>query len=340
MRYNVYDFDDVMIIPKESNINSRSDVSLLRRFVFNGLDGQPIEWEGIPIIASNMDTIGNFRVHSELAKYKMLTALNKHYTLDDFKKNKKLLRDDYFMVTTGISDKNYDNLVEIIEYTDCKWICIDVANGYISSFFKYCCKIRNQFPNKIIIAGNVCTADMTNKLLCAGINIVKVGIGSGMACLTRRQTGVGIPQLSAVMDCSKEGRIISDGGIRSPGDVVKALGAGADFVMIGGFFSGHDENDGMVVENWTYDANGNKKTIEKYQQFYGMSSKYAMEKYEVDGKMADYRSSEGDLLKIPYKGQIEDTVKDLLGGIRSACTYVDAKTIEELKDDVSFAYRF
>ena len=338
-QFNVYEFDDVMIIPKESSINSRSFVSLTRRFEFTGQNGEKIVWQGIPIIASNMDTIGTFSVHRELAKYNMLTALNKHYTIDDYKQNEEYVHNDYFMVTTGISDTDYDNLIEIVEYTDCKWICIDIANGYISSFFEYCCKVRNRFPDKIIIAGNVCTSDLTRKLLCAGINIVKIGIGSGMACLTRRQTGVGIPQLSAIFDCSKEGCIVSDGGIRSPGDVVKALGGGADFVMIGGYLSGHDENAGVVVENWVQDEFGNKKVLQKYKEFYGMSSKHAMEKYG-SGKMADYRSSEGDVLRVPYKGAIEDTIKDMLGGIRSACTYVNADTIEELKDNVSFVYKF
>lgn len=333
----VYEFDDVMIIPTESQINSRADVSLIKSFQFNGLHEEKIEWEGIPIIASNMDTIGTFQLHHELAKHKMLTALNKHYSLNDYKCNESFLIPDYFMVTTGISDIDYDKLVEIVEYTHAKWICIDIANGYISSFYDFCYKVRNQFPNKIIVAGNVCTSDMTHKLLSIGINIVKVGIGSGLACLTRKQTGVGISQFSAVVDCSKEGSIISDGGIRSSGDVVKAFGGGADFVMIGGFFSGHDENNGVIVEESVYDSS-HTKTLQKYQYFYGMSSKYAMEKYE-GGKMKEYRCSEGDVLKIPYKGQIKDTVRDLLGGIRSACTYVNAKNISELKTKVQFVYR-
>ena len=337
MMKNVYDFDDVMIVPKERTINSRKDVSLIRHFQFHEVDGNKIEWSGVPIIASNMDTIGTFLVHNVLAKHFLLTALNKHYTIDDFKKNHHLLVADYFMVTTGISENDYINLIEIVEYTGSKWICIDIANGYIASFFDFCRKVRERFPDKIIVAGNVCTSDMTKKLLSIGVNIVKVGIGSGMACLTRRQTGVGIPQFSAVVDCCSEGCIISDGGIKHPGDVAKALGAGADFVMIGGLFSGHDENGGMTIEDWVVDPSesGEKKVLHKFKYFYGMSSQHAMEKYG-DGKMKKYRSSEGDVLKIKYKGQIEDTVYDLLGGIRSTCTYVNAKNIEELKENVSF----
>ena len=251
-----------------------------------------------------MDTIGTFRVHSELSKYNLLTALSKHYTVEDYKSNERLLHKDYFMVTTGISDNDYNNLIDIVEYTDCKWICIDVANGYISSFFEYCCKVRNRFPDKIIVAGNVCTSELTRKLLCAGINIVKVGIGSGMSCLTRKQTGVGIPQLSAVFDCSREGCIVSDGGIKSPGDVVKALGGGADFVMIGGYFSGHDENSGINIEDWVPDATAdNKKVLQKYQQFYGMSSRYAMEKHG-GGSIADYSCPEGAVLNCHIRASL------------------------------------
>ena len=280
MMKNVYDFDDVMIVPKESTINSRKDVSLIRHFQFHEVDGNKIEWSGVPIIASNMDTIGTFLVHNVLAKHFLLTALNKHYTIDDFKKNHHLLVADYFMVTTGISENDYINLIEIVEYTGSKWICIDIANGYIASFFDFCRKVRERFPDKIIVAGNVCTSDMTKKLLSIGVNIVKVGIGSGMACLTRRQTGVGIPQFSAVVDCCSEGCIISDGGIKHPGDVAKALGAGADFVMIGGLFSGHDENGGMTIEDWVVDPSesGEKKVLHKFKYFYGMSSQHEMEK--------------------------------------------------------------
>jgi GMP reductase len=332
------DFDDVLIRPLQSSVNSRSLVSLERDFVFKSHLEKPIvtrkreiKWSGIPIIAANMDTTGTFEVYNVLSKYKMLTAMNKFYRLEDYKKHKENLDPDYFMVSTGITDENYGNLVEILTNIECKWICIDVANGYIDAFFDFCCKVRAAFPNKIIVAGNVCTIEMTYRLLYqADVDIVKIGIGPGSACLTRRKTGVGIPQLSAILECKPmdEGYIISDGGIRCPGDVAKAFGAGADFVMIGGEFAGHDENPGTLIEEEDKDGG------EKYKLFYGMSSKHAMERHY--GGMEKYRASEGAVIKMKYKGALEDTVLDYLGGLRSACTYVNADNLVTFRDNVVF----
>lgn len=342
-----YDFDNVMILPLPSTLSSRSEVKLERTFNFinivneddsdeEGYVDKKINkvWTGIPIIASNMDSTGTFEVYNILKNHKILTALNKFYNLNDYKnaENKGIHLDpDYFMVTTGIpeSDEKLENLQEIINYTKCKWICIDVANGYMDSFVTFCRYIRELYPDKIIVAGNVVTAEMVYNLVKdGGVDVIKVGIGSGSACLTRRQTGVGRPQLSAIKECSdmcnklrQKGYkvyIISDGGIKYPGDMSKAFAVGADFVMAGGIFAGHDENPGEIIEE------DNKK----YKLFYGMSSKYAMEKHF--GKMENYRSSEGAVLKIPYKGPLENTINDFLGGIRSTCTYIGADTIEKI----------
>jgi len=322
------DFDDVMIVPQYSELSTRSQVKLEKEFIFtNKINNEPIIWTGIPIIAANMDTTGTFEVYNVLSKYKMLTAMNKFYRLTDYQEAqiKGLeLNPEYFMVSTGISDNDFANLVEIMENIDCKWICIDVANGYMSSFFQFCCRVREKFPNKIIVAGNVVTPEIVEKLLSeADIDIVKIGIGPGSACLTRKKTGVGIPQFSAVQKCRNR-YIISDGGVKDPCDMVKAFGAGADFVMMGGAFAGHDENPGELIEE-----NG-----EKIKLFYGMSSKHAMEKYY--GKMNNYRASEGRVLKIKYKGKLENTVNDYLGGLRSACTYVNSPTLEEFPGKVKF----
>lgn len=328
--YISLDFDDVMIRPRPSNINSRSLVSLEKEFVFSSrsLNQREIKWKGVPIIAANMDTTGTFEVYNVLSRHKMLTAMNKFYNLNDYLNYKKNLDldPDYFMVSTGITDENFANLAEILANIECKWICIDIANGYIEKFFDFCCKVRTTYPNKIIVAGNVCTFEMVKKLLNeADVDIVKVGIGPGSACLTRRKTGVGIPQLSSILEC-KQGDtcIISDGGIKCPGDLAKAFGAGADFVMIGGEFAGHDENPGEIVEE-----NGTK-----YKMFYGMSSKHAMEKHY--GGMEKYRASEGAVIKMKYKGALEDTVLDYLGGLRSACTYVNAPDLETFRNNVRF----
>jgi GMP reductase len=325
------DFNDVLILPQPSEMYSRSQVILERTFSFcNSHSNKFVSWTGIPIIAANMDTTGTFEVCAILQKYKMLTALNKFYTVDDYKATKVQLDPEYFMVSTGISDDNLQNLVEIMEYTKCRWICIDVANGYMQCFVNFCKKVRNLFPDKIIVAGNVVTGEMVHTLAFeSGVDIIKVGIGSGSACLTRRQTGVGRPQLQTVIECVETCKgmnayIVSDGGIKYPGDMSKAFGAGAHFVMLGGVFSGHDENPGDIVEE-----NG-----QKYKLFYGMSSSHAMEKYF--GKMEEYRSSEGALIKVPYKGPIEKTVKDFLGGLRSTCTYVGADCLENLPKCTNF----
>lgn len=325
------DFDDVMIVPRETTLSSRAQVDLETEFIFtNSIHKKPISWAGIPIIAANMDTTGTFEVYKVLSKYKMLTAMNKFYKLQDYiaaKEEGLVLDPNYFMVSTGISNEDYENLLQIMEMIDCHWICIDVANGYMTAFYDFCCKVRKRFPNKIIVAGNVVTPEIVDKLLNgAEVDIVKIGIGPGSACLTRMKTGVGVPQLSAVMNCRNK-YIISDGGIKSPGDMAKAFGAGADFVMIGGGFAGHDENPGEVIEE-----NG-----ELYKLFYGMSSKHAMEKYY--GKMDKYRASEGTVLKIKYKGALKNTVQDYLGGLRSACTYVNAPTLSDFSKNVKFVYR-
>jgi GMP reductase len=326
-----YDFDDVMIRPCLSNLTSRSQVNLEKKFFFNTkVNGtlNVIEWTGIPIIAANMDTTGTFEVYNVLSKYKMLTALHKFYTLEDFKKvmtegNIKL-DPNYFMISTGISDENYNKMVEIVEFTGCKWICIDVANGYMTALIDFVKKVRHCFPDRIIVAGNVVTSDMVKFLIDAGANIAKIGIGPGSACLTRLKTGVGCPQLSCIIDCRKAGFIISDGGIKNPCDLTKAFAAGADFVMMGGVFSGHDENPGDIY----HDNNGT------YKLFYGMSSKHAMDKHY--GGMANYRASEGTVLKIKYKGALENSIQDFLGGLRSACTYTNSSNLDEFYDNSTF----
>ena len=322
------DYGDVLIRPKRTTLSSRSEVNLERTIKF------PISnqtWTGIPIIAANMDTIGTYNVYKVLSKYKIITAFHKFYDIDDYKQmSEKGLNSDYFMVSTGISDNDYNKLKEIIESIDIKFICIDVANGYMEKLVAFCKKVRDNFPDKIIIAGNVVTREITEELILQGkVDIVKVGIGPGSACLTRTQTGVGMPQLSAINECADaahgvNGYIIGDGGITCPGDVSKGLGAGADFIMIGGRFSGHDENPGDIIEE-----NGNK-----YKLFYGMSSDTAMTKHF--GKMANYRSSEGRTVKIKYKGSLENTVNDYLGGVRSTCTYINAKEIKNIPKCCTF----
>ena len=325
------DFNHVLIKPTASNINSRKDVNLERTFTFNN----NIKWTGIPIICANMASIGTLNMYKQLSKYNMLTCLHKFYTLQDLKnyeEEENLKIDmDYCVFSCGIRDDDINNIVEINNVYNIKWLCIDIANGYIEKFKTTCEKLRRMFPNVIIIAGNVCTNEGIYDLFDIGIDIVKCGIGSGSVCTTRLQTGVGCPQftmLEKINDLNrnkfKNQYIMSDGGIVQIGDFSKAFGTGADFVMSGGFFSGHIENPGDIIEKV---ENGE---VKKYKQFYGMSSDHAMRNHY--GEKKKYRASEGKLVKIPLKGSVHNTIEELLGGIRSTCTYTNNNTIEGLKN--------
>jgi GMP reductase len=322
------DFNNVLIRPKRSTISSRSHVNLNREFRF---PHSPKVWHGVPIIAANMDTTGTFEVYQVLSKSGMITCFHKFYNPSDFERVKDNLDKRYYMISTGISDYDFDRLVAIMDIVDSDFICIDIANGYLDNLIGLCQKVRAAYPDKIIVAGNVVSRELVEELILNGkVDIVKVGIGPGSACSTRLKTGVGMPQLSAIMECADaahgvNGFIIGDGGITSPGDMAKAFGGGADFIMCGGVFAGHDENPGELIE----EENGMK-----YKLFYGMSSGMAMQKHY--GKIANYRSSEGRVLKIRYKGALEDTVNDYLGGLRSCCTYINAKTIKNMPKCTTF----
>lgn len=316
------DFKDVLIRPKRSTLSSRREVDLVRFFKFKH---SKYEYEGVPIMAANMDGVGTINMAMALHKQRLFTCLTKNYNKDiDNFADFRVCRDNY-AVSTGTSDEDFRNLNTIITGIGAQFICIDVANGYSEHFGDFVERVRNRWPDRTIIAGNVVTADMTQELILRGADIVKVGIGPGSVCTTRIQTGVGYPQLSAIIECADAahglgGHIIADGGCTCPGDVAKAFGAGADFVMLGGMFAGHDEGGGTV-------ENG-KVT------FYGMSSDTAMEKHH--GGMAEYRSSEGRTVEIDYRGPVKHTVLDLLGGLRSTCTYVGAQELKHLSKCTTF----
>ena len=319
------DFSNVLIRPKRTTMSSRSEVDLNREFKFPYAKNT---LKCTPIISANMDTTGTLEVYEVLSKHNIITALHKFYTVEDL--SKTILNPDLFMISTGINDRDYDNLCEILDNVKVNWICIDVANGYMEKLVQFCKRVRERYPDKILVAGNVVSREMTEELIINGkVDVVKVGIGSGAACTTRVQTGVGMPQLSAVIECADaahgvNGLVISDGGITCPGDMAKAFGGGADFVMVGGQFAGHDENPGEIVQEGD----------NKFKIFYGMSSEHAMKKHY--GKMAKYRSSEGRCIKIKYKGKLEETVLNYLGGLRSACTYINAKKIKNISKCTTF----
>ena len=323
-------FKDVMFRPKRSTLKSRSLVKLERTF---RLLHTKTEWTGIPVMAANMDTVGTFEMAAALHKLKLFTAIHKHYSIqewDEFMNNASEGIEDFIAVSTGTSNADMNKLTQIFEaHPRLRFLCIDVANGYSEHFVAFVKQARKKFHDKIIIARNVVTGEMVEELLLSGADIIKVGIGPGSVCTTRVKTGVGYPQLSAIIECADAahglgGLIISDGGCTTPGDVAKAFGAGADFVMLGGMLAGHDESGGELIE----------KNGRKFRQFYGMSSATAMEKHV--GGVADYRASEGKTVEVPYRGQVENTVADILGGLRSTCTYVGASQLKELSKRTTF----
>jgi len=322
------DFKDVLIRPKRSTLKSRQQVSLERTFEFRN---SKKSFTGVPIIAANMDTVATFDMAKSLAAHKLMTAIHKHYTVEEWvefaSKNANLL--PFVAASSGTGNDDFKKLTKIIQETKITNICLDVANGYSEHFVNFLRKVREQYPAHTIMAGNVVTGEMTEELVLSGADIVKVGIGPGSVCTTRKKTGVGYPQLSAVIECADAAHglgahIISDGGCTVPGDIAKAFGGGADFVMIGGMLAGHDECGGKTLE-----VDG-----KKVKEFYGMSSATAMKKHT--GEVANYRASEGKHVLVPYKGPVDDTVLDILGGLRSACTYVGASVLKHLSKRTTF----
>ena len=336
------DFDDVLIRPKRSELGSRKDVDLTREFTFKHSQER---YNGVPIIAANMDTVATVEMADALREHSIGTALHKHYSVEELVKYFEGIEDEYNKLTPrrdgrdtvfysmGILDRDRAKLASFLEKKfsfDLPYLCVDVANGYSERFVDVIKELREQYPDTTIMAGNVVTGEMVEQLILNGADIVKVGIGPGSVCTTRKMTGVGYPQLSAIIECMDAahglgGHICADGGCRTPGDVAKAFAAGADFVMLGGMLAGHDESGGQKFDN----ADGTQ-----VMEYYGMSSKEAMDKHS--GGVADYRASEGKRVEVPYRGSVDDTIKEILGGLRSACTYTGARTLKDLSKCTTF----
>ena len=347
------DFKDVLIRPKRSNLSSRSEVSLIKTYKFQHAK---YSWTGVPVIAANMDTVGTMAMARTLARHHCMTALHKHYSEEDLVKffgpqnsenDKNLLKENKHAIqhsfySMGIVTRDVEKFERILaqvgywrddlpaeEQYGIKMVCIDVANGYMQSFIDFCQTFRAKHPDLIIMAGNVVTGDVTEELILSGVDIVKAGIGPGSACTTRKVAGVGRSQLSAIIDTADaahglKGHVCSDGGCAVIADLSKAFGAGADFVMLGGMLAGHEESELEPIE----------KEGKKYLRFYGMSSAEAMNKYA--GGVAKHRAAEGKSVEIEHRGSVEDTITSMLGGVRSACTYVGAKNLKELPKRTTF----
>jgi GMP reductase len=323
-------FDDVLMEPKRSTLSSRRDVDLTRQFNFRN-SGKILNF--LPIFASNMDGVGTFSMAKVLQEYKMMTVITKSTTVDQWRAAVGTgLRLQSVSVCTGTNRlfdpeaEDYRNMQEVLRaFPDIKFITIDVANAYHQNFVGFVQQVREEYPDKVIIAGNVVTPNMTEELIINGADIVKVGIGPGSVCTTRTMTGVGVPQFSAIMECADAangvgGHILADGGCTQPGDIAKAFGGGAHMVMIGGMLAGHDESEQEVVDGKI--------------EFYGMSSDRAREKH---GKRKDgYRGNEGRWTSLPYRGPVKNTVEDILGGVRSAATYIGARRLKDMPKCATF----
>jgi len=359
------DYKDVLIRPKRSVLGSRKEVDLERGYTFRNYEPdfpdniETRHWRGIPIMASNMDGVGTFEMADTLARQGMFTCLVKTYSAKElvgFFDTDDFNRTNYVAMSIGITDKDHQKFRQVYEQADgnLKYVCIDVANGYSERFAGFVKEFRTLYPHIVIIAGNVVTGEMTEELILSGADIVKVGIGPGSVCTTRIQTGVGYPQLSAVMECADAahglgGHIIADGGCTVPGDVAKAFAGGADFVMLGGMLAGHDEGGGEVITK-RYITNELKPTLKmsgvayddddrvieekQFVQFYGMSSTSANDKHF--GGLKEYRSSEGRTVLVPYRGAVARTIQDILGGVRSTCTYAGAVKLKHLSKCTTF----
>lgn len=340
------DFDDVMIKPRNSNVESRQDTVITKTYKFKWADKVI---EGNPAIAANMATTGTFEMARELQKHQMFCALHKHYTAEEIiqfldQNEKEFGTNNYIFIGTGLRNSDFEKLKQVMKTGLCNNICLDAPNGYIQGFVQHLNRLRKFFPKAVIMAGNIVTPEKTVELANNGADIVKVGIGSSAVCRTRTQTGIGRPQLSAIMDCVSAAKrygamICSDGGIQKPADYVKAIGANADFVMMGGYFAGYSESGGQLitrhVKTGFVDENG-KDIIEerKYKLFYGMASTFA-QKQHYDG-LPYYRASEGTVFEVPFKGNVASAIQNLEGGLRSAMTYTGTRTLEEFPRAVEF----
>lgn len=314
------DYCDVLLVPQRSTVSSRSQVDLTVNFF-----DVPV----VPIIAANMDGVGTFEMAAALAEHKMLTALTKHYNLDELVEfytdvqNQNIKQYTIYSLGTAKADvEKFKAFVSALEEADQQgpnFVCVDVANGYTHSFEEFVSAFSETYPQFVLMVGNVATPDQTERLIECGADVVKIGVGPGSVCTTRSQAGVGYPQLSAVLECSEVareagGQIIADGGCTCPGDVAKAFAAGAELVMLGGMFAGCEE--------------GGYRNTGSRISFYGMASKRAQDLH--NGGISDYRSSEGKEVHVQFKGPVKGVVNDLLGGLRSCCAYVGADNINQL----------
>lgn len=319
-------FDDVLLVPGYNGIRSRKSVNTE---TFLGSVSLPT-----PIISSNMDTITGAAMAQEMARLGGLGILHRFMSVEENVKEFLQARQAGPVgVSVGISEAEMERAVALCD-AGAEIVCVDVAHGHSKMVNQMIRALREKYGDHIcLIAGNVATYAGADYLAAAGADVIKVGIGPGSVCTTRIKTGFGVPQLSAIMDCRKVDRsLIADGGIRTPGDAVKALAAGASCVMLGGMLAGTDETPG---EKHLLPGSGGTLSSGKYvKRFRGMASREAQEDFM--GSMSEWKTAEGVSVEVPAKGPVSAVISDVLGGIRSGLTYCGAATLKELQRKAQF----
>jgi IMP dehydrogenase len=311
-------YDDVLLVPNYNNYESRRMVDISSR------DRRGLLSLKLPVMTANMDSVTESPMANFIGDKGGIGVLHRfldvNANVDEFKK----CRHQTF-VSVGCSDAEFAR-AEALRDAGATLFCIDVAHAhgkYVGNTLK---RLREMLPNACLMAGNVATYAGADYLAACGADIIKVGIGGGSVCTTRIKTGFGVPNLTAIEECAKIDRsIIADGGIRSPGDIVKALAFGADFVMIGGMLAGTRVTPGKVVTK----ADG-----KKVKQYRGMASFEAQQDFL--GGVPEWKTAEGVAVEVAYREDEEAILADIIGGLRSGLTYGGAASISELQRKMSY----
>lgn len=323
-------FDDVLISPQFSNIKSRKDVDLTTTISDLTLK--------LPIFSAPMDTVSGPEMNEALYDHGAMGCLHRFMSIEE---NVKQFyeSDRKAVVSVGLNDWER---VEALYADGANKFLLDVANGAQMQVVEWVKQFRAKYKNEWLMVGNFASYNTITDFVVAlnenahYVDAWRVGIGPGAACTTRIKTGIGVPQLSAIIDCARTGYdIVADGGIKNAGDVAKALAAGAKAVMLGSMLAGTAESPGDLISRPSkkQPLSCDMLMMDHFKSYRGSASK---ESYEAQGKSQDYISAEGESFLVPYKGPVKDVLKDIEGGLRSSFTYVGAKNLNEFQEKAIF----
>ena len=315
-------FDDVLLVPRRSNIRSRQDVSMRTHL------SRRVSLE-LPVVAANMDTVCEAAMAIEVARAGGIGMLHRFLPIESQAAMVAQVKALGLVVGAAVGT-NEDSLQRARALVDAgaDALVLDIAHGHAEHAIDELIKLKRTFGEAVdIIAGNVATRRGAEDLISAGADAIKVGVGPGGVCTTRLVAGVGVPQLTAINDCAGLGiPVIADGGIRRSGDIAKALAAGASTVMIGSLFAGTDESPGELEQS----SRGLVKTIRGMASFEAVQARAERSGESIDVEYFEQRAAEGVSGSVPYRGKVGKLIGTLMGGVRSAMSYCDARSIEEL----------